>query len=53
VSGTDLTPYVDDALNELEFLLGNTSTTWGALRSSYGHPDPYNINMLEIGNEDK
>ncbi|KAF8860525.1 glycoside hydrolase family 51 protein [Acephala macrosclerotiorum] len=52
VSGTALTPYVNDALNELEFLLGSTSTTLGALRSSYGHPAPYNVTMLEIGNED-
>jgi alpha-N-arabinofuranosidase len=52
VSGTALDAYVDDALNELEFLLGDSSTTWGALRSSYGHPDPYPITMLEIGNED-
>jgi alpha-N-arabinofuranosidase len=52
VSGSALDPYVDDALNELEFLLGDRSTTWGALRSAYGHPKPYPITMLEIGNED-
>jgi len=52
ISGSALTPYVNDALNELEFLLGSTSTTYGALRSSYGHAEPYDITMLEIGNED-
>ena len=52
LSGSDLEPYVDDALNELEFLLGSTSTTWGALRASYGQTAPYNISYLEIGNED-
>ncbi|TAQ87645.1 hypothetical protein B7494_g4034 [Chlorociboria aeruginascens] len=52
VSGNALTPYVNDALNELEFLLGSTSTTWGALRASYGRSAPYNITHLEIGNED-
>lgn len=52
ISGTALTPYVDDALNELEFLLGSTSTTYGALRASYGHPAPYTIPYIEIGNED-
>lgn len=36
VSGSFLTPYVDDILNELKFLLGSTSTTYGALRESYG-----------------
>ena len=52
VSGSALTPYVDDALNELEFLLGSTSTTYGALRASYGRSAPYTITHLEIGNED-
>jgi alpha-N-arabinofuranosidase len=52
ISGTALDPYVDDALNELEFLLGPTTSTWGALRASYGHAAPYNITHLEIGNED-
>lgn len=52
ISGTALTPYVNDVLSELEFLLGSTSTTLGALRASYGHPTPYTINFIEIGNED-
>jgi alpha-N-arabinofuranosidase len=52
ISGAALDPYVDDALNELEFLLGSTSTTWGALRASYGQTAPYAISHLEIGNED-
>jgi alpha-N-arabinofuranosidase len=52
VNGTALDPYVDDALNELEFLLGSTSTTYGALRATYGQTEPYNITYLEIGNED-
>src|SRR2546428_444438 len=50
--GTALTPYVQDALNELEFLLGSTSTTYGALRASYGRASPYNIPFIEVGNED-
>ncbi|KAE9362634.1 glycoside hydrolase family 51 protein [Stipitochalara longipes BDJ] len=52
ISGTALQPYIDDTLNELEFLLGPTTSTWGALRSTYGHAAPYNISHLEIGNED-
>ncbi|RAL65887.1 hypothetical protein DID88_005550 [Monilinia fructigena] len=52
VTGTALTPYVDDILDELEFLLGSTSTKWGALRASYGQASPYNIPYVEIGNED-
>lgn len=52
LSGTDLEPYVDDILNELEFLLGDKSTTYGALRAKYGQPDPYNLTYIEVGNED-
>lgn len=52
VSGTDLDPYVDDILNELEFLLGDTTTTYGALRAQYGQTAPYNLTYVEVGNED-
>ena len=52
ISGEPLQPYIDDTLNELEFLLGDTNTTWGSLRAQYGHSEPYDIPMLEIGNED-
>lgn len=52
VSGSALTPYVNDILNELEFLLGSTSTTYGALRAKYGRSDPYTLRYIEVGNED-
>lgn len=52
VSEADLQPYVDDAMNELEFLMGDTSTTYGALRASLGYPEPWKINYVEVGNED-
>ncbi|TEY73226.1 hypothetical protein BOTCAL_0081g00170 [Botryotinia calthae] len=52
VAEADLQPYVDDAMNELEFLLGDTSTTYGALRASLGYPEPWKINFVEVGNED-
>ncbi|KAL0264121.1 hypothetical protein SLS55_000065 [Diplodia seriata] len=52
LTGDALTPYVDDVLNELEFILGDTSTTYGALRASLGHPDPFPLTHVEIGNED-
>ena len=52
ITGNALDPYVDDIMNELEFLLGDTSSTWGSLRNSYGHADPYNVTMVEVGNED-
>ncbi|KAJ3207225.1 hypothetical protein HDU82_003945 [Entophlyctis luteolus] len=52
VTGDALTPFVQDTLDELEFLFGGTDTAWGSLRAEYGHPEPYNITMIEIGNED-
>ncbi|KAE8363236.1 glycoside hydrolase superfamily [Aspergillus caelatus] len=52
VSETDLQPYVDSVMNELEFLLGDKSTTHGARRAALGFSSPFTINWIEIGNED-
>ena len=51
--GTDLEPYVQDALDEIEYLTGGTSTTWGARRAQDGHPVPFKLQYVEIGNEDQ
>jgi alpha-N-arabinofuranosidase len=48
----ELQPYIDDALNELEFIMGDVSTTHGALRASLGYPEPWTIKYVEVGNED-
>ncbi|MEW2113900.1 LamG-like jellyroll fold domain-containing protein [Streptomyces sp. NPDC005474] len=48
----DLGPYVQDALDEIEYATGSTSTTWGARRAADGHPAPFAINYVEVGNED-
>ena len=40
------------ALDELEYCTGDTSTTWGARRAADGHPEPFQINYVELGNED-
>lgn len=48
----ELEPYVQDTLNELEFLMGDSSTTYGALRISLGYTDPFDIKFVEVGNED-
>ncbi|KAH8692577.1 putative alpha-N-arabinofuranosidase A precursor [Talaromyces proteolyticus] len=52
VSDANIQPYVDSVMNELEFLLGNASTTYGAQRAALGFPSPFTINWIEIGNED-
>jgi alpha-L-arabinofuranosidase len=44
-------PIIDDILDLLEYCKGSTSTTWGAKRAANGHPAPYNLKYIEIGNE--
>lgn len=50
--GPPLTPFVEDAMDELEFVTGDTSTKWGAVRAKLGHPAPFPLLYVEIGNED-
>lgn len=47
----DLQPYIDDALDLIEFANGDVQTKWGALRAKMGHPASFNMKMLGIGNE--
>jgi alpha-N-arabinofuranosidase len=51
--GPELTPFVKDALDEIEFATGDTSTKWGAVRAKLGHPAPFRVKYVEIGNEDQ
>lgn len=46
-----LDPYVQDALDLIEFANGDVSTTWGSKRAAMGHPAPFNLKFLGIGNE--
>jgi alpha-N-arabinofuranosidase len=50
--GPALTPFVQDALDEIEFATGDTSTKWGGVRAKLGHPQPFPVKYVEIGNED-
>jgi alpha-N-arabinofuranosidase len=50
--GHDLEPFVEDALDEIEYVTGDANTTWGARRAQDGHPAPFKLNYVEIGNED-
>lgn len=43
---------IQEALDELEYCMGATSTKFGALRAAHGHPEPFDIKFIEIGNED-
>ncbi|MDQ6733202.1 MAG: alpha-N-arabinofuranosidase [Nitrospirota bacterium] len=50
--GPKLEPYVQEALDEIEYVTGQTSTNWGAVRAKNGHPEPFPLAFVEIGNED-
>jgi alpha-N-arabinofuranosidase len=50
--GADLQPFVQEALEEIEYVIGDTNTTWGARRARDGHPAPFELTYVEIGNED-
>lgn len=43
--------YIQDTLDLIEFANGDTSTKWGSLRAEMGHPEPFNLTMIGIGNE--
>jgi alpha-L-arabinofuranosidase len=47
----DLDPYIQDVLDLIEFANGDTTTKWGALRAEMGHPAPFNLKYVGIGNE--
>jgi alpha-L-arabinofuranosidase len=44
-------PIIDDILDLLQYCKGSASTPWGAKRAANGHPEPYNLKYIEIGNE--
>ena len=51
--GKELEPYVQSALDEVEYVTGDASTKWGAERVKDGHPAPFPLHYIEIGNEDQ
>lgn len=50
--GPALEPYIQDALDEIEFVTGGIDTKWGAERAKNGHAAPFPLHFVEIGNED-
>ncbi|MDI9863307.1 alpha-L-arabinofuranosidase C-terminal domain-containing protein [Flectobacillus sp. DC10W] len=46
-----LEPYIQDALDLIEFANGDSTTFWGKVRINLGHPKPFNLKMLGVGNE--
>ncbi|MGO9796298.1 MAG: alpha-L-arabinofuranosidase C-terminal domain-containing protein [Terracidiphilus sp.] len=51
--GPALEPYVQDALDEIEYVTGGADTKWGAERVKDGHPAPFPLRYVEVGNEDQ
>lgn len=48
----DMQEWVDSCLNLIEFANGSAETKWGALRAKMGHPAPFNLKYVGIGNEE-
>ncbi|MEY8687302.1 alpha-L-arabinofuranosidase C-terminal domain-containing protein [Bacteroides sp. AN502(2024)] len=51
VAVCDLDSYIQDALDLIEFANGDVNTTWGKVRADMGHPTPFNLQFIGIGNE--
>ena len=52
LDGDYIKPFIQDALDEIEYIMGDASTKWGAVRARDGHPEPFPLHYVEIGNED-
>jgi alpha-L-arabinofuranosidase len=50
--GPDLESYVQEALDEIEYVTGPATSRWGSLRAKAGHPAPFKLTYVEVGNED-
>jgi alpha-L-arabinofuranosidase len=48
---SELQPYIQDALDLIEFANGSVTSEWGAKRAALGHPEPFNMKLLGVGNE--
>lgn len=52
VDPSNIMPFVQEALDGIEFARGDINSTWGSVRASMGHPEPFNLKYVAIGNED-
>lgn len=48
----ELSPWIDDALDLIEFANGDATSTWGCIRAELGHPEPFGLEYIGIGNEE-
>ncbi|XP_021302174.1 alpha-L-arabinofuranosidase 1 [Sorghum bicolor] len=52
VDTTSIAPFVKDVLDSLEFARGTAESTWGSVRAKMGHPEPFPLKYVAVGNED-
>ncbi|KAM7260305.1 hypothetical protein ACFE04_016046 [Oxalis oulophora] len=52
VDTTLIAPFVQEALDGIEFARGDRNSTWGSVRAAMGHPEPFDLKHVAVGNED-
>ncbi|KAL5546895.1 hypothetical protein UlMin_006582 [Ulmus minor] len=52
VDTSSVLPFVQEALDSIEFARGDANSTWGSVRAAMGHPEPFDLQYIAIGNED-
>ncbi|PHT37177.1 Alpha-L-arabinofuranosidase 1 [Capsicum baccatum] len=52
VNTSNISPFVQDVLEGLEFARGASNSTWGSVRAEMGHPDSFDLRYVAVGNED-
>ncbi|ANY67115.1 alpha-L-arabinofuranosidase [Paenibacillus sp. BIHB 4019] len=48
----ELQPWIEDALDLIEFANGDVTSKWGSIRAGLGHPEPFDLEYIGIGNEE-
>eukprot|EP00252_Welwitschia_mirabilis_P020862 TRINITY_DN5202_c0_g1_i2.p1 TRINITY_DN5202_c0_g1~~TRINITY_DN5202_c0_g1_i2.p1 ORF type:complete len:418 (-),score=80.04 TRINITY_DN5202_c0_g1_i2:298-1551(-) len=52
VATSAIKPFIQDVLDGIEFARGSSNSTWGSIRTAMGHPEPFNLKYVAVGNED-
>ncbi|KAG2262607.1 hypothetical protein Bca52824_069686 [Brassica carinata] len=52
VETASIMPFVQEALDGIEFARGDSNSTWGSVRAAMGHPQPFDLKYVAVGNED-
>ncbi|MCL7046381.1 hypothetical protein MKW94_002010 [Papaver nudicaule] len=52
ISTSAILPFVQEMLESIEFARGDANTKWGSVRAAMGHPEPFSLKYIAIGNED-